>query len=388
MDFSLNSLLIIGIIFFIGLASDILGRKTPIPRVTFLIIIGILIGPSGINFLPEAFISNWFTSITTVALGMVGFLLGQQFTLEFIKKIGKSVFYIASFKVLISFLLLSILLYLCGVSFEVSLILAAIASATAPAAIYEVVHELKINNKFTKTLLAIVAFDDILALFLFSLVLSFLTFSSSSNLYEVFSLGVFEIIGSIVIGYIAGYPVAKITGRLSHGEPIMIEALGSVFIICGIALMFELSPILCAMAMGSAVATFATHHKTPFHAIKHIEWPFMVIFFLLAGASLNIESLLGVSFIGLVYIFGRVIGFYIGSRLGATISKSDESIKKLMGFALIPQAGVAIGMALMASQKIENTSDIILPIILGTTVFFEIVGPFVARYIIKKNSKN
>lgn len=386
MDFELNSLLIIGIIFFIGLASDVLGRKTAVPRVTFLIIIGIIIGPSGAELLPKSFITEWFNTITTVSLGMIGFLLGQQFTLKALKKIGKQVFYIAFFKVFLTFVLLSSIFIIIGLKSDIAFVLAAIASATAPAAIYEIIHELKIKNDFTKTLLGVVAFDDILALLLFSIVLSFISFNGYSGFYEIFGRGIFDIIASIGIGFLIGYPVAKITGRLNGGEPIMAEALGSVFIISGIAIALDLSPILSAMALGSAVSTFATHHKTPFHAIKHIEWPFMIIFFLLAGASLHLDSLSGIGLIGFVYISVRIIGFYIGARFSAKISGSDEIIQKFIGLALIPQAGVAIGMALMASQKFNDEGNIILPLILGTTVFFEIAGPVIARYAIKRSS--
>lgn len=386
MDLQLNSLLIIGIIFFLGLASDILGSKTAVPRVTFLIIIGILIGPHGIELLPKSFINDWFSTITIIALGMVGFLLGQQFTTKALSKIGKKVFYIALGKVLVTFVALAYVLNLLGVDIQIALVLASIASATAPAAIYEIIHELKIKTKFTQTLLAIVAFDDILALLLFSIVLSFISFNGYSGFYEILGRGVFDIGSSIMVGYIVGYPIAKITGRLSGGEPIMAEALGSVFVICGIAIMLDLSPILSAMALGSAVATFASHHKMPFHAIKNIEWPFMILFFLLAGASLHLESLFAIGLIGVVYIVVRISGFYIGARIGAKLSGADENIQKFIGFALIPQAGVAIGMALMASHKFPDAANIILPIILGTTVFFEILGPVVARYIIEKSS--
>lgn len=387
MQFELNSLLIIGIIFFLGLASDILGQKTIVPRVTFLILIGIVIGPSGVDLLDSYFIQEWFTTITTIALGMIGFLLGQKFTYKDLHKIGKQVFYIALAKVLFTFFLLGTVLVLVGLDLTTSLILSAIASATAPAAIYEIVHELKIKTKFTRTLLAIVAFDDILALLLFSIVLAFVSFNGHNGFYEIFAMGIFDIAASIALGFVVGYPIAKITGRLNGGDPIMVEALGSVFVIIGLATMLGLSPILSAMALGSAVSTFATHHKTPFHAIKHIEWPFMVIFFLLAGASLNLDSLFAIGFIGIVYIVFRVLGFYIGARVSAKLSLADVVVQKYIGFTLIPQAGVAIGMALMASQEFSVSSNIILPVILGTTVFFEIVGPIIARYVILKATK-
>ncbi len=378
-------ILSIGIIFFLGLAADILANKISVPRVTLLIILGIFIGPSGLNLLPQVFIDEWFHTITIIALGMIGFLIGQQFTWSKLKKSGIVVFSIALGKVLMSFVFISVMLVLVGLPLPAAVILASIASATAPAAVYEVVHEMNIKNKFVTTLLSVVAFDDILALFLFSLVLAVLSASEQVGWYIIISSGMIEIFGSLLLGYIIGYPIAKITGRIKPGEPSMVEALGSVFIISGTSQWLGLSPILAAMAMGSAVTTFAKHHKNPFHAIKNIQWLFMIIFFILAGAALELDALVSVGLVGFAYIMSRLVGFYIGARLGAKLSGSDINIEKWMGLALIPQAGVAIGMALIASQHYAEYTHLILPIVLGTTVIFEIFGPMVTRYALRKS---
>jgi len=378
-------ILSIGIVFFLGLAADILANKISVPRVTLLIILGIFIGPSGLNFLPQVFIDEWFHTITIIALGMIGFLIGQQFTWSKLKKSGIAVFSIALGKVLMSFVFISVVLVLVNLPLPAAVILASIASATAPTAIYEVVHEMKIRNKFVTTLLAVVAFDDILALFLFSIVLAVLSASEQIGWYMTVSSGMIEIFGSLILGYIIGYPIAKITGRIKPGEPSMVEALGSVFFISGLSQWLGFSPILGAMAMGSAVTTFAKHHKNPFHAIENIQWIFMIIFFILAGATLELDALVGVGFVGLAYIISRLVGFYLGARLGAKISGSDINIEKWMGLALIPQAGVAIGMALIASQHYAEYNHLILPIVLGTTVIFEIFGPVVTRFALRKS---
>jgi Kef-type K+ transport system membrane component KefB len=380
-----NTILLIGIIFLLGLLSDILGSKTVLPRVSFLILLGVFLGPDLFGLFPQAFVDNWFEVITTISLGMIGFLLGQQFTFQTLQNIGKQIFILTFFKVGIAFLLITTALYVAGVPFAYALVLGSIASATAPAAIYEVIHEVKIHNDFTRTLLRVVAFDDILALLLFSLVLAFVSIGPESTWYTMIGYGFLEVIGSLGLGYIIGYPIAKITGRLSSGEPMMVEALGSVFVVCGLAIAFDLSAILSTMAMGSAVATFAKHHKKPFHAIKNIEWPFMVLFFLLAGASLHLESFFHIGLIGVVYIVFRIGGFYLGIKVASRYATLDQISQKYMGFALIPQAGVAIGMALMATQTLQE-KEIILPIILGTTLVFEIIGPMVTKYFIQKSA--
>lgn len=377
----------IGFIFFLGLMADVIAKKISIPRVTILIVVGIVLGPSVTNILPKEFTNEWFHVITSIALGMVGFLIGHQFTYNELKKSGATVFSIALGKVLLSFILIAVVLISIGLPLPVAFILASIASATAPAAVYEVVSELNIKNRFTTTLISIVALDDILAMFLFSLVLAIINASGQSGLHIVFASGMVEIFGSLFLGYAFGYPIAKITGRIQPGEPSMVEALGSVFLITGIAQYLELSPILATMAMGSAVSTFATHHTRALHAIENIQWPFMIMFFLLAGASLELETISDIGVIGLYYIVARIVGFYFGARLGARLGGSEKNIERWIGLALIPQAGVAIGMALIASQRYYDYTHIILPVILGTTVIFEIFGPIVTKYVIQKSNK-
>jgi Kef-type K+ transport system membrane component KefB len=375
----------IGVIFFAGLSADLIGSRTAIPRVTFLIVIGVVLGPFVTNLIAQEFIDRWFDGITMIALSMIGFLLGEQFTLKNFKSSARRVMFIALGKVLLAFILISITMLLMNLPIEISLLIASIASATAPTAIYEVVHELKIDNKFSKTLLSIVALDDVLALFLFSIVLSLV--GAHSQELSPLILALKEISLSLVLGFGVGFFISRLTGRVGAGEPSMIEALGSIFLITGLALYFEVSSILAAMAMGSSVATFAKHHNRPFHEIENIEWIFMVLFFILAGATLELESILNIGYIGIVYIVVRILGFYIGATLGAKLGKSSKEIQKYIGLSLIPQAGVAIGMALMASHVFPQYSTIILPLILGTTVIFELIGPIVVRWTLIQSIK-
>ena len=149
----------------------------------------------------------------------------------------------------------------------------------------------------------------------------------------------------------------------------------------------DVSTILAAMAMGSSIATFAKHHNRPFHEIENIEWTFMVLFFILAGATLELSSIIDIGFIGIVYIVVRILGFYIGATLGAKMGNSSQAIKKYIGLSLIPQAGVAIGMALLASSMFPHYSNIILPLILGTTVIFELLGPIIVRWTLTQSIK-
>lgn len=377
-------LITFGGLFLIGLLADLIGRRTFLPRVTLLLLAGFLTGPSVLDWLPP-FTEQWFPVLTGVALTMIGFLLGQKLTLSTLRELGRPVLSMSIGEVLMTALLVFSVLTLFGVSLEIALILAAIAPATAPAATVDVVHELKAKGKFTDTLLDIVAIDDAWGLLVFSLLLAvaqiLLGRGEPGNLIAE---GAWQLGGAILLGIVLGMPMAYLTGRIRPGEPTQAEALGLVLLCAGLAMWSEVSHILAAMVLGAVVANCAKHHDRPFHAIEGIEWPFLILFFLLAGAALHMEALLQVGVLGAGYICLRVTGRLIGTRLGGWLSSSDPEIRRWIGLALLPQAGLAIGMALLASQHFPQYRDIILPVILGSTVIFELLGPVFTKWVLLK----
>lgn len=181
--------------------------------------------------------------------------------------------------------------------------------------------------------------------------------------------------------------MSLLTGRLPHGQPTVIEALGLVFICGGLALWLDVSFLLAAMVMGATVSNLARHHQRPFHAINKIESPFLIIFFILAGASLEIDSLIAVGWIGIAYILlrigGRLVGVYVGSRL----TQSSTLIRQHMAKALMPQAGIALGMALVAAERLPQSGPSLMSIVIGTTVFFELFGPVLTRRALIKSGE-
>lgn len=164
------------------------------------------------------------------------------------------------------------------------------------------------------------------------------------------------------------------------------EALGIVFICGGAAIWLGVSFLIASMVMGVVVTNIAQHHDYPFHAIEGVEWPFMVIFFVLAGAYLEFDALLDIGFIGTIYILSRIAGKYLGSLIGGTISNANKEVKNWMGIALMPQAGAAMGMALIASNYFPESRQMILSVIISTTIFFEITGPVFTRVALKKGA--
>lgn len=393
---SRKMLLTLGCLFAIGLVADLTGRFTPLPRVTILIASGVLVGPALLAVVPDSYVAEWFPTLTAIALTMVGFLLGQDLTPEKIRSCGRLNLWLALAKVAGSAVLVFVALWLLGVGVIPAILLAGIAAATDPAATFDVVRESGSKGPFTQTLLRIVAMDDAVALVLFALAMALASSitdwsSPDSGTIQLLLTAPVEIVGSLSLGYLLGVPMAYLSGRIETttkgttdtlGEPILAEALGFVLICAGCAQYLGLSEILAAMAMGSTVATLAKHHNRPFTAIEGIEWPFMILFFVLAGASLSFSGIALFGGVTAVYIAARSIGACLGVYGAASLFKGDSAQRHWLGAALLPQAGVAIGMALIAAQAFPEHAELLLTTTLLSTVVLELVAPLITRAIL------
>ena len=362
-----------------GLVISAVGRKTPLPRVTLLLIFGVIIGSGGFDIIPTIF-SNQFEIISEMALMMVGFLLGGRLTVNSLKSHMSATIWISIAAAVITALIVALALKIFGVPFELAVILGCLASATDPAAILDVTQESNYTKSFKNLLLSIVALDDAWALILFGIVIALISpLASDGAEHSALLMVAKDIGGAILIGLCIGFPAAYLTGRVKPGQPILSEALGVVFICGGLALWLEVSFLIAAMVLGAVVGNFAKHHERPLHAIEGIEWPFMVIFFILAGANRELRMVGWRGGICAGSILFRIIGKIWGARIGGQFGETDIQTRRWMGVALLPQAGVAIGMALVASNFIPEYHQTLLSVAIFSTVFFEIIGPVFTR---------
>ncbi|WP_317932398.1 cation:proton antiporter [Halioxenophilus sp. WMMB6] len=372
-------LVAIGLFFLLGLSADAIARKTAIPRVTLLVVIGILVGPQGFDWVPEP-VRLQFDWLASVALVMIGFLLGGSLNSDTFIRHGASLFWVSISEALVTTLLVSFGLFVTGVDWQLAIILGCIAAATAAEVAFDAVVENRVNSPFSRLLLAIVAMDDVWGLLLFSVGVTLVAAMASSTESGALMIAMRELGGGIGLGFALGLPAAYLTGRLKPGEPILLEALCLVFLCSGLALWLEVSFLLAAIVMGATIANVARHHDRPFHAIENIEWPFLLLFFTLAGAQLEFDALLAVGFTAAIYVACRCLGKWAGAYLGATIAHLPTLTRRWIGFGLFPQAGAAIGMALVAAIHFPQYQQPLLQIVIATTVVFEVLGPiFTAR---------
>lgn len=370
--------LALGGLLLIGLVADQIGRQTHLPRVTLLIVFGFAAGPSGFDVLPDVF-REWYDFLATVALTMVAFLLGGKLSLQTLRENGKAILIISLSVVCTTVVIVGVGLLIIGTSLIMALLLAGIATATAPAATQDVVRQTGARGPFTDTLLGIVAIDDAWGLIIFSLMLVVAKAILGDGGLSILSNSLWEIGGAAAVGLAIGLPGAFLTGRLQDGEPVQAEALGIVFLCTGFAMWLEVSFLLAGMVAGTTIVNLAKHHNRPFHEIEHIEWPFLILFFVLAGASLHLANLQLIGAVGIAYILLRTLSRFLGGWIGARLAGAPDNYRTWIGAALVPQAGVALGMALIAGSYLPQISAALLPIVIGTTVVFEIAGPVLTQ---------
>lgn len=376
-----RTLVTLGGLFLLGLTTDFLSRRLPLPRVTLLLLAGFLLGPSVLRVIPDRH-ASWFPVIAEMGLVMVGFLLGNYLKASTLRGMARGALSVTGGLVTVTVVLVLGGSLVAGAPLPGALMLAAIATATGPRSITDVVHAVGARGPFSERLLAIVAIDEVIALILFGIALALAgAVGGEAGPGQAALDGLRQVIGALGVGAVLGLPMAYLTGRIAPGEPTLAEALGMVTLCGGVALWVGVSPLLAALALGTVVANLGHHHRRPFHAIEGAQWPFMILFFLLAGASLDISSLGDVGLIGGAYVGLRTVGYLAGGTLGGRVGGLPGMDGLWDGFALLPHAGVAIGMALVATQIGPSSEDaaLVLTVVAGTTILFEVAGPILVR---------
>ena len=384
MDGLAATCLVIGALFLAGLAIDALGHRTGLPRVSLLIVFGIAVGDSGLGLLTPLG-DIWFEGITCVALAMVGFLLGARLTVEELRRHGNAVLVISAAAVCVTAAIVAAGLSVMGVPFALSLLLAGVATATAPAATLDVVQESGADGPRTRTLLGIVAVDDAWGIVLFSLLLAVAQAPlDGAGAARALLDGAIEIASSIAIGGLLGLLAARLAIPLHSGESMFVAALGLVLLCCGTALSIGASFLLASIVMGAVFANLSRHAERWFGAIVGVERPFLILFFALSGASLAVGEIGAAGFLLAGFVTLRVSGRLLGGWVGGVLAGVDAPTRSWMGVALMPQAGVALGLALVASQRFPALEHTLLPVVIGGTVVFELIGPIATRLALQR----
>lgn len=381
----MNELLDVAIALLAGILVGKLVNRLKIPLVAGYVLAGLILGQSFIGLLNGKFL-NETSFIGDVALGFIAFSIGEELKLKNIIKMGKSILFIAFFEAFVAFLLVTVgLIFLFDQTLSVALLLGAVASATAPAATVMVIRELRSKGPVTKTLLAVVAIDDGICLMIFAVASSFvkMTFlpGVAPSLLTSLTAPLLEIGGSLLIGGLLGAVLSFFIARTWNAPEILILEVGFITLGIGLAQMFDLSPLLTNMAVGTVVANISIKRRQAFEAIGMFVPPLYTVFFVLAGARLDIHLLPQLGLLGCAYLLLRIVGKIGGAAFGAFLAGAEPMVRKYIGMGLLSQIGVAIGLAIVIEREFPGTQlgNLVITILLATTIITEIIGPVCTR---------
>ena len=381
----LNTLTDLAIMIFTGMFCGRMLKHLRLPNVTGYLIAGLIIGPSVLGLLSNDFLDA-ISIISKVALGFIAFSIGNEFKMSYFKQVGAGPIVIACMESLFAVVFVFIGLLISGREVAFSLVLSAIAAATAPAATIMVIKQYRAKGPVTQTLLSVVAIDDATALLLFSLSVAVAQaiMGTEGSLVSSILSPIWEIGGALLVGAVLGF-IFLLPLRFFKKQGNRLSLIvGFIFAGLGLSQWLGLSDLLLCMAMGAVLTNFSSDSNQLMDICDSITPPIFMLFFVASGAALQLSVLPSIGIIGVIYIVLRVFGKMFGASLGSMMCKSTKEVKKYLGPCLLPQAGVAIGLSLSAAEVTPQYASEIRAVILCGTLIYELIGPVVTKFSLKK----
>ncbi|MBU1106688.1 MAG: cation:proton antiporter [Candidatus Riflebacteria bacterium] len=395
-----NLLFLIGFAIILGTLGARLFQKLKIPQVVGFIAMGVLIGESGFKLLSHDFLAA-MNNLNFVSLGVIGFSIGGELRLDIFRAHGREFLILLLAEGLGAFFLVGIgsgaVIYYftqqAALAIAIGGLLGAISSATAPAATVDVLWEYKSKGLVTTTILALVALDDGLALILFgfaSSVAKVVMGTGSFSLIEVFREPLYEIGVALLLGGIIGFMLNRFIRALRDPEKTLDFAFGCILLTCGLSMILHANLILAAMVLGATLANLAPRRsKDAFNVVSRFAPPIYALFFIFVGARMQIGTMTTMGWVlAVVYIVGRSAGKILGVYFGGKLAGSPDKIRRWLGLGLFSQAGVAIGLTILAVQNFDETiGNLILLVVTTTTFVVQLVGPPCVKLAISKTGE-
>ena len=365
-------------------------KKLKLPNVTAYIVTGIIIGPFCLDLLPQTFIAGT-GFLADIALAFIAFSTGEFFKFSKLRNNAGKVIVITLAEAMLASVVVFILAYwILNLNLAFSIVLAALASATAPASTMMTIRQTGAKGDFVDTLLQVVAYDDIVALLAYSIAISIAIASTTGAVVGFGSivLPILKNLGVLALGGVWGLFMKLLIQKKRSTDNRLIISLALILSFCGICSAMDISPLLGCMAMGTVYINTSGDEKL-FMQLNYFSPPILLLFFVRSGASFDLNALIKPSgaiggvpllLIGVLYFFVRIIGKYAGAFLGCLVTKKPKETRNNFGLALIPQAGVAIGLAAIGARALGGEMGVALEtIILASSVLYELVGPGCAK---------
>jgi Kef-type K+ transport system membrane component KefB len=396
-----SEVLTLGVLLFAGFLMGKAAEKVRLPAITGYIIAGLLLGPSLLGIV-DTEVGHSLTGITHVALGLIALTIGGEFSYARVRRTGVNIIVLTLFEALFAFTFVAVAMRLLGVATPISLLLGAIAAATAPAATVVIIRELKARGEFIDYLYGVVAFDDAICVVLFSMIFAFITpalagagGAASGGFLTGLLHAVTEIGLSSLLGFAGGFLLHLLVHNRRRTGEILLISLSFLFVVSALSIALEVSSLIANMAMGATLINLSSRNRRVFEILEPLTPPVFALFFIIAGTELSISVFATglIVLLGTASLVSRFAGKWLGIYLGAGLTRAPGVVKKYLGFCLMPQAGVALGLALFvrtspaalsAGPRAAEYLTLTVNVVLLSVFISQIIGPAFSRYGIKK----
>lgn len=379
----------IALMLFTGYGMTRITKRLHLPKVTAYILAGILLGPFCLDLVPGEVVSG-MDFVADIALAFIAFSTGEFFRLETLRRNGAKVVLITVLEACMASVLVFLATYfLLGVDLTFSVVLAALAAATAPASTMMTIHQTGAKGDFVDTLLQVVALDDVVGLVAYSVSISIALAVLSGSFRPGSILTPLAInTGVFLLGGLFGVIMKWLMPKKRSTDNRLIISVATLFTFCGVCALLDVSPLLGCMSMATVYINITDDDKI-FKQLNYFSPPILLLFFVRSGLNFRLDALTdtsaalggtGLLTIGVVYFLVRILGKYLGAYLGCLAAGKDRLVRNYLGLALIPQAGVAIGLAALGARTLGGEAGRALEtIILASSVLYELIGPACAK---------
>ncbi|MDH4066166.1 MAG: cation:proton antiporter [Acidobacteriota bacterium] len=382
----MNELVSIGLILLLALLAGHLVKVLRIPEVTGYILAGIALGPSLLGWLSQ---DNLLTLgvLSEVALGLILFSVGSVFEFSRFRRIGRQVLLVTLVESTLAGLAVTGGALWLDQPWPVALLLGAIATATAPASTLMVIRECDSAGPLTDNLLGIIAVNNLLCITLYGLVAATIDvtyglegLSVLETLYRSTFWFLWQLVGSVALGYLVGLLLAGWSSHVTEGGEMLILLAGSILLCVGASRALNLSPLVTSLAVGATMVNLSRRSRHLFETLSNTDPPFYAMFFVIAGAELDVSRIPAMGMLGLVYVLGRAGGKFAGAGLATWRLGLEPTVRMFLGFALQAQAGLAVGLTLAVNGRYPQFAPVVTTVVLASVAVFEMIGPTSTRF--------
>jgi len=390
----MNPLASLGIILVFALLAGHLVKFVRVPEVTGYILAGVAVGPSFLGWITHENLAS-LEVFSEVALGLILFSIGSVFEMDRFREIGRRAVMITLAESLLAGAVVTTGMLFAGQQWTVAVLLGAISMETAAASTLMVMRECNSAGPLTEILTGVIALNNICCLICFSLAAAVIDLSWKTGtdggvgraLHQSLFLLVWQLLGSVALGYLIGVVLSFWASHVKEQGETLILMAGAVLLCVGFAEWLELSPLIASMSVGATMVNLSSRSRRLFAALSRTDPPLYAIFFVIAGADLNLALLPTLGILGAVYVLGRATGKLIGTRVAAHFGGLPTAIQRWMGLAMLSQAGLAIGLVLVTNERFPDIGPTVTTIVLASVAMFELIGPLGARFVLERTGE-